>query len=69
MSDYIANREVTYKICPKCKKRTLKVTTWEEHLEGWGFDSYRTETFAKCECSTCNEEFMYDEVIEAEVKR
>lgn len=68
MGDYIANRQSWFTICPKCKNRNLKVTTWEEHLEGWGFDSYRVEEYVKCYCSVCQRSFDYDEVQEAEEK-
>ena len=68
MGDYIANRQSWFTICPKCKSRTLKVTTWEEHLEGWGFDSYRVEEYIKCYCSICQRSFSYDKVEEAEAK-
>lgn len=53
MGDYITNKATRYTICPKCKNHTLKVTTWEEHLEGWGFDSYKIEYYGKCYCETC----------------
>lgn len=68
MGDYIANRQSWFTICPKCKTHNLKVTTWEEHLEGWGFDSYRVEEYIKCYCSACQRSFSYDKVEEAEAK-
>lgn len=50
MSDYIANKRVFYEVCPNCKKKTLKVTEWDEHLEGWGFASYKVESFRMEQC-------------------
>ena len=68
MGDYIANKQSWFTICPKCKNHTLKVTTWEEHLQGWGFDSYRVEEYIKCYCSVCEKSFSYNKVQEAEAR-
>lgn len=51
--DYISDKLTYMKTCPKCKEKKLKVTEWEEHLEGWGFENYKTEYFRRAVCLNC----------------
>lgn len=51
MGDYIANRHTFFEVCPNCRKKKLRVTEWEEHLEGWGIQSYKVEYFRKAHCT------------------
>lgn len=50
MADQILNRETSWEVCPKCGKKTLKVRTWEEHLKGWGFSSFKVEYYRAAQC-------------------
>ena len=59
MGDYISNSKTFYEVCPNCKRKSLKVRTWEEHLEGWGFANYKTEYFRAAACQ--NEWCQYSE--------
>lgn len=68
MGDCIANQQIRFTICPKCKNRTLQIRTWEEFFEGWGFNRYKIEDFAKCKCNTCHEVFDYGTALFIEKK-
>lgn len=58
MGDYISNRRTRYEICPKCGNKSLRIMSWEEHLEAWGFQNYKTEYFQKSYCNVCHEDTL-----------
>lgn len=52
MGDYISDKRTSWEVCPNCKRKSLKVRTWSEHLEGWGIPNYKTEYFRVAQCQT-----------------
>lgn len=62
MSDYITDMRVYYTKCPRCHHHTLKIKSWEEHLEAWGFPDYRTEYYIKRYCETCHRSISLEEI-------